>query len=255
MGSAIRRFLASPSCPISRADIFYCSKLQSNHGYRAAKQSIADSLQKCGLGYIDLYLIHSPYGGKQKRLESWRAIQEAKDQGLVKSIGVSNYGQRHIQELLESQPKYKPTVNQCDLHPFMARLALVEYCRSKAIQLECWGPLVRAQRFDHPVIVKLASKHSVTPAQVLIRFSLQQGYITVSLHPAQDSVVQDISANRCHRIYTGTDPQISLQAAHHRECRRFQIPTRQARHATAARLGRVSSYRVGIKDKRRSEGG
>ena len=93
-------------------------------------------MKKCGLGYIDLYLIHSPYGGKQRRLESWKAIQEAKDQGWIKSIGVSNYAQRHIEELLESKPKHRPTVNQCDLHPFMARRELVEYCESNDIALE-----------------------------------------------------------------------------------------------------------------------
>lgn len=168
VGSAISRFLASPGCPIGRSDIFYCSKLQSNNGYQAAKRSIAESVKKCGLGYIDLYLIHSPYGGRSNRLDSWRAIQEAKDQGLIKSIGVSNYAERHIQELLDSNPKYPPTVNQCDLHPFMARLQLVDYCRANNIALECWGPLVRAERFDHPTIKELASKHSATPAQVLM---------------------------------------------------------------------------------------
>ena len=193
------RFLSTPNCPIKRSDICYCSKLQSNNGYGASKRSIEQSLEKCGLEYIDLYLIHSPYGGKKRRLESWKAIEEAKDQGLIRSIGVSNYGKRHIEELLEAKPKYRPTVNQCDLHPFMARLELVEYCRSEDIALEvspvfavvcrledweigslltkdwlrwsdlqCWGPLVRAERFDHPAIVGLAKKHSVTPAQVLM---------------------------------------------------------------------------------------
>lgn len=136
VGAAIIRFLSSPNCSLNRSDIFYCSKLQSNNGYESAKRSIAASLQKCGLGYIDLYLIHSPYGGKRRRLESWKALEEAKDQGLIKSIGVSNYGERHIQELLDSNPKHRPTVNQCDLHPFMARLTLVEYCRANNIALE-----------------------------------------------------------------------------------------------------------------------
>ncbi|TKY86369.1 hypothetical protein EX895_004518 [Sporisorium graminicola] len=140
VGSAIARFLASPNCRIQRSDIFYCTKLQSNNGYDAAKRSIAQSLKKCGLGYIDLYLIHSPYGGKKKRLESWRAIEEAKDQGIIKS---------------------------------------------------CWGPLVRAERFDHPVIVELAKKHSVTPAQVLIRFSLQRGYITIPKSVSKQRIIEN----------------------------------------------------------------
>lgn len=136
VGRAINQYLASPSCPISRSDVFYCTKLQANHGYDAAKRSIAQSLDRCGLGYIDLYLVHSPYGGKQRRRESWTAIQEAKEHGLVRSVGVSNYGQRHIEELLASEPKYRPVINQCDLHPFMARPQLVEWCRSKGIEME-----------------------------------------------------------------------------------------------------------------------
>ncbi|GAC95744.1 potential aldo/keto reductase [Pseudozyma hubeiensis SY62] len=191
VGSAINRFLETPSCPIKRSDIFYCTKLQSNNGYDAAKRSISQSLQKCGLGYIDLYLIHSPYGGKAKRLESWKAIQEAKDQGLIKGVGVSNYAQRHIQELLDSNPKHRPTINQCDLHPFMARLQLVEFCRSNGIEMECWGPLVRAERFGHPVILQIAKKHSATPAQVLIRFSLQRGYITIPKSVSRDRIKEN----------------------------------------------------------------
>ncbi|KAJ1024673.1 hypothetical protein NDA13_004600 [Ustilago tritici] len=136
VGSSITQFLSRPGCPIERSNIFYCSKLQSNNGYESAKRSIEASLKKCGLAYIDLYLIHSPYGGKKRRLQSWKAIEEAKDRGLIKSVGVSNYGERHIRELLESKPKHRPTVNQCDLHPFMARKELVEYCESEGIALE-----------------------------------------------------------------------------------------------------------------------
>ncbi|SPO26160.1 related to 2,5-diketo-D-gluconic acid reductase [Ustilago trichophora] len=191
VGTAISHFLSSPNCPIKRADIFYCSKLQSNNGYESAKRSIEQSLKKCGLGYIDLYLIHSPYGGKKKRLESWKAIQEAKDQGLIKSIGVSNYGQRHLEELLESNSQHRPTVNQCDLHPFMARRELVDWCSSQGIVMECWGPLVRAERFDHPAIVKLAKKHAVTPAQVLIRFSLQRGYVTIPKSVSKQRIIEN----------------------------------------------------------------
>uniref|UniRef100_V5ETH7 NADP-dependent oxidoreductase domain-containing protein n=1 Tax=Kalmanozyma brasiliensis (strain GHG001) TaxID=1365824 RepID=V5ETH7_KALBG len=172
-------------------DVFYCSKLQNNAGYSATQRSINASLQKCGLEYIDLYLIHSPYGGKKRRLESWKAIEEAKDQGLIKSVGVSNYGQRHIEELLASSPKHRPTVNQCDLHPFMARAELVEYCRGEGIEMECWGPLVRGERFDHPVLQKIAKKHGKTPAQVLVRWSLQRGYVTIPKSVSKDRIKEN----------------------------------------------------------------
>ncbi|KAJ1573615.1 hypothetical protein NDA11_007902 [Ustilago hordei] len=189
VGSSITQFLSRPGCPIDRSDIFYCSKLQSNNGYESAKRSIEASLKKCGLGYIDLYLIHSPYGGKKRRWQCWKAIEEAKDKGLIKSVAVSNYGERHIRELLESKPKHRPTVNQCDLHPFMARKELVEYCESEGILLECWGPLVRAERFHHPAIMELAKKHSVTSAQVLMCFDnslwSQSLVLTASLRPGR----------------------------------------------------------------------
>ncbi|KAN0064694.1 hypothetical protein ACQY0O_002324 [Thecaphora frezii] len=179
VGQAIRQYLARPGCTLKRQDIFYTSKLQSNRGYQSARRSIQQSVDKCGLGYIDLYLVHSPYGGRERRLESWKAMEEAKDAGLLKSVGVSNYGARHIEELLETSPKHRPVINQCDLHPFMARLDLVEYCQKHDVALECWGPLVRGERMKHPTLQKLAEKHGVTPAQVLIRFSLQRDYVTI----------------------------------------------------------------------------
>ncbi|EPQ29432.1 uncharacterized protein PFL1_03187 [Pseudozyma flocculosa PF-1] len=191
VGEAIRQYLQRPGCQLERADIFYVSKLQSNRGYQSAKSSIQQSLQACQLGYIDLYLVHSPYGGRQRRLESWKAIEDAKDAGLLKSVGVSNYGQRHIEELLATCPKHEPVINQCDLHPFMARADLVEYCRKNEIALECWGPLVRGERMDHPTLKNLAKKHSVTPAQVLIRFSLQRDYVTIPKSVSKDRIEEN----------------------------------------------------------------
>ena len=99
-GAAIREFLDSSSDNphgLTREDIFYTSKLASNSSsYDAVRQSIKQSVQACGLGYIDLFLLHSPYGGKKQRLASWRAIEDAIDDGEVRSGGVSNFGVRHV---------------------------------------------------------------------------------------------------------------------------------------------------------------
>ena len=97
-GSAINAFLASPanSSKLTREDIFYTSKLSSNTTYESARKSISKSAKVCGLGYIDLFLLHSPYGGKEVRLESWQAVEDAIDAGEVKSGGVSNYGVKHV---------------------------------------------------------------------------------------------------------------------------------------------------------------
>ncbi|KAF4597111.1 hypothetical protein EYR40_007561 [Pleurotus pulmonarius] len=135
--------------------------------------AIQRSLDRCGLGYIDLYLIHGPLGGSQARLDSWRAICDAQKEGKLKSVGVSCFGVRHLKELEDSNLPL-PAVNQIDLHPFMTRVDVVAYCNEHDIALEAWAPLVRGFRFDHPSIAALADKHKKTPAQVLLRYSLQK---------------------------------------------------------------------------------
>lgn len=132
------------------------------------------SLQKCGLDYVDLYLIHGPEGGPDVRAASWEGCCMAKDAGLVKSIGVSNFGVKHLEDLLARKPKYVPTINQVDLHPFMTRNELVAFNEKHGIVLEAWGPLVRGKRFNHPDIVRLAKKYGKTPAQILLRWGLDR---------------------------------------------------------------------------------
>lgn len=149
-----------------------------NGGYTHTLKKIRESLKLCGLEYIDLYLLHSPIGGPLKREECWKACVEAKNLGLVKSIGVSNWSEKHILEL-EVKKYDLPVLNQVDLHPFMRRHELVAFCESRGILLEAWAPLVRAMRFDHPVVQKVAKRTKKQPAQVLIRWSLQMGFIPI----------------------------------------------------------------------------
>ncbi|KAJ9100066.1 hypothetical protein QFC19_005746 [Naganishia cerealis] len=115
---------------------------------------------------------------------------DAKEYGWVKSIGVSNYGVKHIEEFINMrndpasaggrtrQPEL-PVLNQVDLHPFMRRQAIVDVCEKNDILLEAWGPLVRGQRFDHPVVTALADKHGKSPAQVLLRWSIQHKFVAI----------------------------------------------------------------------------
>ncbi|KAL7279162.1 hypothetical protein ACG7TL_007002 [Trametes sanguinea] len=173
-GRAIKDFCAATGTP--REEIFFTTKLKNNSGFAAAKASVRRSLKECGLDYIDLYLLHSPLGGPQMRHESWKAAMEAKAEGLVRSIGVSNYGVRHLQEMVDASVEL-PVINQIDLHPFMTRPDVVAFCKKYDIALEAWAPLVRGLRFRHPAIVALAKKYSKDPAHILLRYSLQKGYI------------------------------------------------------------------------------
>ncbi|KAL0945456.1 hypothetical protein HGRIS_000946 [Hohenbuehelia grisea] len=173
-GQAILDYCRSTGTP--RAEIFFTTKLKHNDGYDSVSKAIRTSRDQCGLGYIDLYLIHGPIGGPQARIESWRAIVDAQKEGILRSIGVSCFGVKHLEELLESGLP-APAINQIDLHPFMTREDVVDYCRKHGIVLEAWAPLVRGLRFDHPSIASLVEKYHKTPAQVLLRYSIQKGFI------------------------------------------------------------------------------
>lgn len=105
VGSAISKFLSSDSGNgLKREDIWFTTKLKSNVGYDETRRKIKDSIKKCGLGYLDLYLLHSPYGGKRSRLECWRAVEDAIDDGEVRAGGVSNYGVKHVSPFRSVSP-------------------------------------------------------------------------------------------------------------------------------------------------------
>ncbi|KAI0316743.1 aldo-keto reductase [Amylostereum chailletii] len=173
-GKAIRDFCTKTGTP--RSDIFYTTKLKNNAGRAATTQSIKRSLDACGLEYIDLYLIHGPWRGPKARHEAWDAIVDAQRTGILKSIGISTFGIRHMNELLDDTTPV-PAVHQIDLHPFMTRSKIVEYCEQRDIALEAWGSIVRGLRMTHPSIVHLAGKYGKSAAHILLRWSLQKGFI------------------------------------------------------------------------------
>lgn len=177
-----------------REDVLYTSKLWDNHhGYAEATRAINKCMARAkSIEYIDLMLIHLPQSDRELRLGTWKALQEAVDAGKIKSIGVSNYGNHHIQELLDWEGlTVKPVVNQIEVNPWFMRKELVEYCHSKDIVVEAYSPLTRGEKFDDPDLVALAKKYKKSPAQILIRWSLQQGHIvlpkTVTISRAVDN--------------------------------------------------------------------
>jgi len=190
-GQGVRDFLAAhPTVP--RSDVFFETKLKHNLGKEKAKQAIQKSVKESGLDYIDLYLLHSPIGGKQMRRESWEAALEAKRDGRIKSVGVSNYGVAHLKEIVEGWPKEDwPTVNQVDLHPFMTREDIVAFCHAHGIALQAWAPLVRSMRFTHPVIAEYAKRHDKTAAQILLRWSLQKGYAAIPKSVRKERIAEN----------------------------------------------------------------
>ncbi|KAH7101360.1 Aldo/keto reductase [Auriculariales sp. MPI-PUGE-AT-0066] len=189
-GRAIRDWLAeNPTA--KRQDIFYTTKLMVNIDYDHALVAMNASVDISGLGYVDLYLIHGPQPTKEARLASWKACQEGVRLGWVRSIGVSNFGNHHFNEILEAGGPAPCTVNQIDLHPFMRREALVQHQRSHGVLLEAWGPLARGKRMNHPVILEVAKKHNKTAAQVFLRWGLQQGYSVIPKSVKHERIVEN----------------------------------------------------------------
>jgi diketogulonate reductase-like aldo/keto reductase len=213
VGSAIKAFLSSEAnlSNLKRQDLHYTTKLATNSSYEAARRSIKASLQRCGLDYIDLFLLHSPYGGKQARLESWRAVEDAIEAGEVKIGGVSNFGIKHVrnpigwcvpvgdvapdadqlQELLAAKPRVLPAVNQIEVHPFNTRRELADFCQAHGIIVEAYAPLARALRMKHEKITELSNKYSRTPAQLMVRWSLQHGYVPLPKSVKKSRIVEN----------------------------------------------------------------
>lgn len=176
-GRAIRAWLERTGTP--REEVFVTSKLwDADHGYEATFNALCESLDKFGLDYLDLYLIHSPAECEIKRLESWRALETAQRLGKVRSIGVSNFGAAHIENLLENA-RVVPAVNQVEVHPFCQRQPLVDLCNKNGIVIEAYSPLARGNKLQDPTIGAIAEKYGKTPAQILLNWSASKGNIVL----------------------------------------------------------------------------
>ena len=162
---------------VPRDEVFITTKLwNSDHGFDRALRAFEESRRELALEAVDLYLIHWPV--PRVRGESWKALQKLHEQGLARSIGVSNYTIPHLEELLKSSP-LPPAVNQVEFHPFLYQRELLDYCRSRRIQVEAYSPLTRGRRLKHPLVAEIAAAHHKTPAQVLIRWGLQHGLVEI----------------------------------------------------------------------------
>ncbi|ETS86182.1 hypothetical protein PFICI_00010 [Pestalotiopsis fici W106-1] len=195
-GRAIRKFLEDAeqnTQGLDRQDVFYTSKLASNsESYNTVRRSIRKSVEAAGLGYIDLFLLHSPYGGPEARITSWKAVEDAIQDGEVKSGGVSNFGVRHIEELMASNPRIKPSVNQIEVHPFNTQEEIRAVCAKHGIVVEAYGPLARAMRMKNPTILALAKQYSCTPAQLMVRWSLQHGLVPLPKSARKERLVDNV---------------------------------------------------------------
>ncbi|MEK3787190.1 aldo/keto reductase [Paenibacillus sp. FSL K6-1230] len=175
VGLGIREGLEAAG--IEREDLFVTSKVwNSELGYESTLQAYDESLRKLGLEYLDLYLIHWPVEGKFKK--AWRALETLYTTGRVKAIGVSNFQIHHLEELMKDA-EIKPMVNQVEYHPRLTQLELRAYCQKHGIQLEAWSPLMQGQLLEHKELQEIATRHGKSVAQIIIRWDLQNGVVTI----------------------------------------------------------------------------
>jgi diketogulonate reductase-like aldo/keto reductase len=161
---------------LPREQVFITTKVwNSEQGYDSTLEAFHRSLERLGTGYVDLYLVHWPVPGKYK--ETYRALETLYEEGKVRAIGVSNFLIHHLEDLMGSC-RIKPMVNQVEMHPLLTRKPLLEFCKREGIQLESWRPLMNG-RLDVPLLQELADKYGKTPAQILIRWHLQLGVVTI----------------------------------------------------------------------------
>ncbi|MBA2873250.1 aldo/keto reductase [Thermaerobacillus caldiproteolyticus] len=176
---------------ISREDLFVTSKVwNTDLGYESTIAAYETSLKKLGLEYLDLYLIHWPVEGKYK--DAWRALETLYKEGRVRAIGVSNFQIHHLEDLMKDA-EIKPMVNQVEYHPRLTQKELQAFCREHGIQLEAWSPLMQGQLLDNEVLQEIANKYNKSVAQVILRWDLQNGVVTIPKTTKEHRIVENAS--------------------------------------------------------------
>lgn len=180
---------------VDRGRLFVTSKVPGrHHGFEETLASIEDSLARLGLDHLDLHLIHWPNPRVDKYVDTWRGLIEARDRGLVRSIGVSNFTEPMIERLVD-ETGVVPAVNQVELHPYFPQPELLTFHRAMDVQTESWSPLFRgAELLEEPVIIEIAREHEVVPAEVVLRWHHEIGSIPIpkSADPARQALNLDI---------------------------------------------------------------
>jgi diketogulonate reductase-like aldo/keto reductase len=164
---------------VPREQVFVTTKVWNDDqraGHDAVLRAFDESLRRLGFDYVDLYLIHWPVKGKYK--QAWRALEQIYASGRAKAIGVSNFLVHHLDDVL-SDAQVRPMVNQVEFHPRLVQPQLVDYCRRNGIVQEAWSPLMKGKVAAIPQLRELAAKYGKTEAQVVLRWDLQRGIVTI----------------------------------------------------------------------------
>ncbi|MFC0234082.1 aldo/keto reductase [Vagococcus entomophilus] len=174
---------------IKREELFVTTKVwNSDQGYDQTLAAYEESLSKLNLDYVDLYLIHWPVEGKYK--ETWRALETLYEAGKVRAIGVSNFKEHHLEDLL-ADAKIAPMINQVELHPLLNQEPLRKFCAQHGIAVEAWSPLGQGKLLVRPELKAIGDKYGKTPAQVILRWDLQNNIFTIPKSVHKERIEQN----------------------------------------------------------------
>ncbi|WP_298548155.1 aldo/keto reductase [uncultured Aquimarina sp.] len=183
VGKAIRQ------TSIPREEIFVVSKVwNSDQGYESTIKAFDKSLERLQLEYLDLYLIHWPVEGKY--IETWKALEKLYKDGKIKAIGVSNFMQHHLEDLIENS-EIIPMVNQMEFHPYLVQQNLIDFCNKHKIKYEAWSPMMQGKIFKLSILDDLAKKYNKTVAQIVLRWNLQKGVITIPKSSKKERIISN----------------------------------------------------------------
>ncbi|WP_312094204.1 aldo/keto reductase [Niallia sp.] len=164
---------------VPREELFITTKVwNADQGYEATLAAFDVSMKKLGLDYLDLYLIHWPLPSQGKFVETWRALEKLYKDGRVRAIGVSNFKVHHLEEVIANN-EIVPMVNQVEYHPRFNQRELHDFCKKHSIQLEAWSPLMQGGLLEEPTLVGIAKKYNKSTAQIIIRWDIQTGVVTI----------------------------------------------------------------------------
>ena len=187
VGQAIR------ASGLDRSEVFVTTKcFNDDQGYEEAKRALAASLERLEMSHVDLYLIHWPVPSHDRYVETWRAFVELRAEGLIRSIGVSNFQPAHLERVIEATGE-TPAINQVELHPYFQQRGLRREHQELGILTEAWSPLAQGKVLDDPVIVEIAKAHSKTPGQVVIRWHLQLGNVVIPKSVTPERIDQNFN--------------------------------------------------------------
>lgn len=176
---------------LARDDVFVTSKLRNGaHKRDKALAAFDETMSKLAIDKLDLFLIHWPVPGQNNYVEAWKTLVELQQSGRVTSIGVSNFDQNHLEEIVQATGVV-PVVNQIELHPAYQQRDKIAYHQDKNIRIESYSPLGQGEAMKGKVITDIAKKHGKTPAQTIIRWHLDQGHIVIPKSVTQSRIVEN----------------------------------------------------------------